>query len=227
MSYVENDMRIKTCNNGHDKPCIEFNKSKSGKFGRHPFCKVCRKEKNAKNNHPRPLKGTIVNCNKCLYNLDELLFSTCKGNLNGLQNNCKNCQSEVQCVYNSTMDAFIKKKILDVRNNAKKRKMTVNLSYNDIFNRYQQQEGKCNLSGITMTHISTRGNNHTMKHKYNMSVDRIDSDDKFYNPDNIQMVCAVINRMKWDFPQDIFVNILAQIKFNDVDYYEFLESEGL
>jgi hypothetical protein len=48
---------------------------------------------------------------------------------------------------------------------------------------------------------------------YNVSVDRIDSK-KSYSNDNIQLVCSIINTMKWDLDQEDFINLCTHIYMN-------------
>lgn len=56
---------------------------------------------------------------------------------------------------------------------------------------YEKQQGKCALTGVTMTFDRTEGRRSVA----NISIDRIDSATG-YEESNIQLVCLVVNRMK-------------------------------
>lgn len=55
-----------------------------------------------------------------------------------------------------------------------------------------------------MEAYSKRGKNQNIINHCNMSVDRIDSN-KNYTKDNIQLVCAMANRMKMDLSNEDFI----------------------
>jgi hypothetical protein len=70
---------------------------------------------------------------------------------------------------------------------------------------YHAQDGKCALSGEQMTHITGKGRVPT-----NISIDRIDSS-KGYVPGNVQLVCAIINCMKNEHPQEEFIKFCQKV----------------
>lgn len=55
---------------------------------------------------------------------------------------------------------------------------------------YNKQNGLCALTRVPMTYIRGHG-----KVPTNISIDRIDSC-KGYEPDNVQLVCSIVNIMK-------------------------------
>lgn len=61
---------------------------------------------------------------------------------------------------------------------------------------YEDQEGKCAVSGRQMTHICGEGNIAT-----NMSIDRLNPLGE-YTEDNIQLVCRQVNIMKQRLTQE-------------------------
>ncbi len=57
------------------------------------------------------------------------------------------------------------------------------------------------------------------KNKWNMSIDRVDSD-KGYIPNNIQLVCSIVNKMKGDLRDNKFLLICHKIyrtKIREID----------
>ena len=98
-----------------------------------------------------------------------------------------------------------------MRHNAKKRakKMDIEITCEDIKNLYKKQNGLCALSGMTTTRDSymTKGNQYIIN-KMNISIDRINSD-LGYTKDNIQLVSAMINRMKSDLTSKEFIDFCS------------------
>jgi len=89
----------------------------------------------------------------------------------------------------------------NLKNNARNRNIEINITKQDIIDLYHLQNGKCKLTNREMTHILyelDRGVGH--RYNYNISVDRINSSLP-YTRDNIQLVCSIINIIKWDLPQ--------------------------
>lgn len=71
-----------------------------------------------------------------------------------------------------------------------------NIDSSYVVHLWYKQEGRCALSGRTMTHVRGSG-----RVKTNASLDRIDSS-KPYEKGNVQLVCAVTNFMKHDMTVD-------------------------
>lgn len=91
---------------------------------------------------------------------------------------------------------------------AKKRKIEFNLSLEEFQKSYVP---KCALSGVELycvaTGVQSPGNQ-------NASIDRIDSS-KGYESSNIQWVDQEINRLKSNFPQDIFIQMCKKVAKNN------------
>lgn len=68
------------------------------------------------------------------------------------------------------------------------------------------QNKKCNLTGLPIDFTEIRKNSNIDFELMTASLDRIDSN-KSYEIGNIQWVHKDINRMKWAFPQDKFINL--------------------
>jgi hypothetical protein len=85
-----------------------------------------------------------------------------------------------------------------LKRDADSRGIEFHITLEDIQNKYEQQNKCCALSGIPVVW------------GLNASVDRIDSD-KHYTVNNIQIVVNIINIMKRDIPEDVFVFLCKQI----------------
>jgi hypothetical protein len=63
------------------------------------------------------------------------------------------------------------------------------------------QNGKCALSGVELTCVLQKG----VVSKTNASIDRIDPKGA-YTPNNVQLVCSVLNKFRIDTPLDEFID---------------------
>jgi len=70
------------------------------------------------------------------------------------------------------------------------------LTYEMLLEIYEEQEGKCALTGIKLTYIRGQG-----KVKTNISIDRIEAGGPYVR-ENIQLVCSIVNRMKSNMSDD-------------------------
>lgn len=84
--------------------------------------------------------------------------------------------------------------------NAKSRKLDVLLTKQEAWAQFQEQEGRCALSGLPID----LGKDRTA------SLDRIDST-KGYETGNVQWVHKAINQMKWDLSEDKFIEYCCLI----------------
>ena len=111
--------------------------------------------------------------------------------------------------YFSTLDRYMKRLYNQIIHNAKKRakQIDVKITIDDIKELYDKQDGKCAITGEELTHLTytIKGNQHIIN-EWNISVDRIDSN-KDYTKDNIQLVGAIVNRMKTDLSNEKFLEI--------------------
>lgn len=78
----------------------------------------------------------------------------------------------------------------------KRRYNKANLSSHHLIQLYHNQKGLCALSQVPMTFLHGEGNVST-----NISIDRI-VPDLGYEEGNIQLVCRVVNHMKWSLTLD-------------------------
>lgn len=85
-----------------------------------------------------------------------------------------------------------------VRIRAEKRGITFNLSIEEAWTQFMQQNGKCALTGLPLLFPQV------VKDRGTASLDRISSDG-IYEAGNVQWVHVTINKMKGSLPQKEFV----------------------
>jgi len=96
--------------------------------------------------------------------------------------------------------------------NSKNRKLNLEITPDDIYAKYIQQNKKCALSGLDLSlTFDTKTNT--------ASVDRIDSK-KHYTKDNIQIVHKIINQCKMDLSDLDFYKFCKSVCFNLKQKYE-------
>ena len=198
------------CNISQSLDC--FHKNKNYNDGYMNSCKTCRSTYRKKKTY----KKTIIDteCMKCKKILSPDNFHCDKSSTNGLQSYCKECQkiNETEYYKKGGKELFLKRCFKDLKSNAKKRNIDVDITLKDILDLYKKNEN-CSISGIKMTteYIPREGK---WSRIHNLSVDRIDSK-KSYTKDNIQLVCGIVNIMKWDLKQDDFIDICHKIVENE------------
>lgn len=211
MEQIINEKECRLCN--ETKSLNNFNKSICGKFGYANECKECRKEARKKLNYPRIKEGNKL-CNKCNITKDVSEFNSDSRNTDGLRSTCKTCTIDCVNKYGSTFDGFIKMLYYDLISNAKKRNIQVYITIDDIKSQYENQLGFCALTRfkLTWTKYPVESQFH-INNKFNISVDRIDSN-KDYTKDNIQLVCAMTNIIKYKLSSDKFIELCKKISKN-------------
>ena len=74
------------------------------------------------------------------------------------------------------------------------------LTKQDCLTLLEKQRYKCALTGVELTCLLEKG----VVHKTNASIDRIDPKGP-YTVENVQLVCAVLNKLRIDTPLDEFI----------------------
>jgi len=96
--------------------------------------------------------------------------------------------------------------------NSKNRKLNLEITPDDIYQKFLQQNKKCALSGLDISlTFDTKTNT--------ASVDRIDSK-QHYTKDNIQIVHKIINQCKMDLNDSDFYKFCKSVYFNLKEKYE-------
>lgn len=92
-----------------------------------------------------------------------------------------------------------------LRLKALRRKGSINVTTADLIALWNEQKGRCALTGWKMTMTRRVGIVRT-----NASIDRIDSS-KGYTLDNVQLVCVAANKAKFDLSQKEFVKLCRSV----------------
>ena len=117
----------------------------------------------------------------------------------------------------SKLENYITCLLLSLKDKAEKRRIAFDIDRDDILDLYEKQDKKCALTGIKMTHVRDDPE-HGIGHHYlyNISVDRIDSNG-IYEKGNIQLICSILNQIKWDIPNDVFIKTCKQfVRHNNI-----------
>ena len=78
-------------------------------------------------------------------------------------------------------------------------KIAYNLTLEDLENIWKEQEGRCALSGVFLTHHKDGGGTK----EFNASIDRIDPNGS-YTKNNVQLVAYRVNMLKHTLSEDMF-----------------------
>lgn len=95
-----------------------------------------------------------------------------------------------------------------IRFNARSRKLTFDITIEDIWQKFLEQERRCALTGLEL--VFSRSVEEEINGVRTASLDRIDSS-KGYTRDNIQWVHKDINQMKMDLPLERFVELCRAV----------------
>lgn len=102
-----------------------------------------------------------------------------------------------------------------VNHGAKVRNLKFEITIEDAWNQFLKQDRKCALTGIELYFPILSSDKH--RSSGNASLDRIDSN-KGYTKDNIQWVFKIVNKMKMELDEEIFVSMCeAVIKYKNKD----------
>ncbi|VBB17663.1 hypothetical protein YASMINEVIRUS_126 [Yasminevirus sp. GU-2018] len=105
-----------------------------------------------------------------------------------------------QIIISNELRKFCYRLFTNLKHNAKKRDLIVDITIDDIINKYIEQGGRCVYTGACLT-LNTEGDT-----QCNISVDRIDSTDN-YTVDNIQLIANKLNIMKYDLEERCFIDL--------------------
>lgn len=97
----------------------------------------------------------------------------------------------------------------EILRGAKKRQIKINITIQQVWRLFLEQDRKCALSCVELTFAKSRKFNKTQT----ASLDRIDSF-KGYTLDNVQWLHRDINKMKMDIDQDHFISLCKMISDN-------------
>lgn len=180
---------------------------------RHPDCKICRSNSRKSIRFERKESGTKC-CNECKKDIDVSEFNSDRSNNDGLQAVCKNCQLIRIHRSSNNIDVFITKLLKDAKTRAKKKNIEFTLNCNDIKNLLQKQNNKCVITNIDLTFgWNPTDTNNRIKNQDNISIDRIIPENG-YTLNNIRLISAKINIIRFDNTDEEFVKFIQAIKIN-------------
>ena len=113
-------------------------------------------------------------------------------------NECNVCFRKRYRAYNKLPKTRVRHMVHDMNKSARKRKFDCDITEADVFRMYEDQNGKCALTGFDMTLGSS---DDLIEKRYAASCDRIDNE-RGYTADNVWLVTARANSIKSDMTLD-------------------------
>lgn len=147
----------------------------------------------------RQVVDNTLRCSKCgeIKHVDCFHNSKASKNTSQKVYHCKSCVSAKQTKRNMTEVGYKANLWQNLKTNAKRRGISVNIEKSDIEDMYKAQGGLCAVTGLPMQFSALESG----KNSYAVSVDRIDSD-LGYTRENVRLVCARVNLMKMELSDD-------------------------
>ena len=195
--------------------CEYCNQKHEGLYGTGRFCdKICSQKKSKSKNINNDIKYKKCSRISCIYKgkLQSISNFYIRSETNNYRSECKDCSKKGVIKNISTLEGYIKNSVNSAKKRAIKYNRKFNITYIDILKMWNEQKGRCKISGIKMTHIIGNKKN-TLNNPTNMSIDRIDSF-KGYTINNIQLVTNFIQTCKMDLDISVFRDLL----YKTVDY---------
>jgi len=115
---------------------------------------------------------------------------------------CKKCERIKIAERYSNLDKYIKSILQNIKKNNTRTSKGYELDFDFIMDLYNKQEGKCEVTGIEMTHVRGKGMVYS-----NLSIDRIDSS-KGYLKNNVQLICFWANWSKSSLDYSLFKELI-------------------
>ena len=206
----------KVCNKcGVSKPKTEmyFGRSRNTKDGWRAECKECRN--NRLRNHWNEDK-TKLRCQICNeYKPPEEFNHAKKPHRANRDLRCKACKSKaakerrMQRYKTDHLRRLLVERVAAAKDRAKKKGIYCDITLEEIQQLWEDQKGKCAISGLPMTYEMGKGRVHS-----NVSIDKKDPD-KGYTISNIQLVCMAVNQMKSDMTTDTLIDYCRAILDNN------------
>jgi hypothetical protein len=164
-------------------------------------------------------------CRKCGIEKPLTEFHKDKHKKFGVRGICKPCACIVGHEYYLKNENTIKKRVSVARKSyipkytrdidsrlknlctkAKNRNKEFSLVNEDLLDVFEVQQGLCAYTKLPLVAVANQFNT--------ISLDRIDSS-KGYHKDNIQLVCAAINKMKQEYTEHVFISLCHLVAQNN------------
>lgn len=180
---------FKTCNRCKEfKSIDEFHVLKRGKYGRNSICIDCRKKRKSETFYENEINIICSNCNT---NKSSKFFYKNVSSKNGYQTYCKECQKKSISQSGSKLNNFIN--IIFKRFMSKYKDKQIIFNQNDILKKYNEQQGKCKITGHEMSHVID--NKQRIDNIWNISI-LIDNDKTEYDYDDFSLVINMVYSVK-------------------------------
>lgn len=122
-----------------------------------------------------------------------------------LNSHCKACNKVMRDAYRSSPEGFFEFTLSKITERSKKKGIACTVTPKDLMELFEMQKGRCAITGEPLTFVRNGTTVLT-----NCSVDRIDSS-RGYTLDNLQLVCQVVNHIRWNLSEDDLVAWLYRI----------------
>lgn len=120
------------------------------------------------------------------------------------QNKCRPCERIYVQEKNSTLHRTLKSILGGIKRSEKRMKKGFDLTLDFLLCLWEEQEGKCAITGIEMTHKKGKGTHFFS----NLTIDRIDSNIG-YIKENVQLACMWANVAKGACTTEEFKNMIS------------------
>ena len=168
----------------------DYHNLKSGVYGKHSNCKMCRKTYRKELSYNKPTNGKIK-CEKCNIVKSVKDFYKDRSKSTGMQCYCILCQKENVYESSSKLESYLNYYIKFL----KKQNSDFNLDLNELLEIYNLQDKKCYLTKELLTYYNGKClTENKYEKKFNIKLQKIDNS-KFYNKENLILIGNSISKM--------------------------------
>ncbi len=127
---------------------------------------------------------------------------------------CRKCQNDGNKESQSDEYTMFRTMFHSAKDHARRKNKQIDITLDDIKSLWEKQGGKCNLSGDELVFGKTV---YDKKHGGNTaSLDRINNDNG-YLKDNIQIIHKLVNHLKSNMSQNVFIEWCEKIAATAID----------
>lgn len=184
--------------------------------------------------HVKPVEGAHAlrdggrqfrfKCRRCFRDLPDIEFEALPP-AEGLQRflylhpYCYTCRKQLKSKWAAhplvtpARQRYVHRLVLSARGGAQARGIIFAVTEDDVLQRFVEQQGKCALTGESMT---LESGTRIDRARAALSIDRIESS-RNYTIDNIHLVCRVINLMKSDMSLEEFGRWCSRMVLHGLD----------
>jgi len=162
-----------------------------------------------------PTEKECIHCRKRkpLYEFPDTAKTKKHRSVDGKVNRCNECITNQRMKRQSNdVAVFLRDLVSKSKSHSTRRSKDWDITVEQVIELWNQQDGKCAISGVFMTHHLDRGD----KKEFNASLDRIRSSEG-YTFSNVQLVCQRVNYIKNDLDEASLYWWVKQIFHNTCD----------